>query len=62
MKVLRNLKPKKEHADEARYIGESMRDNVLFLLVQSESNEKNRMTLPRVPCVLEDEDFPITGF
>lgn len=60
--LLRNLQTNKGHVNGARYIAESMADNVLSLPIATGNHKGNRLTLLRIPCDPGDENFPIDGF
>ncbi len=60
--LLRNLCPQEGHVNGARHTVEHMSNNLLHLKVAVGSHAGKRLTLPRVPCGPEDDNFPIPGF
>ena len=60
--LLRNIKTSVGHVNGARYLGESMTPNLLFLRSLFGSRKGARLILPRMNCAISKDDFPIPGF
>ena len=60
--LLRHLDPTAGHVNSARNVIENMTNNLLFLRVTTRSRDGSRLCLPRMPCGLVDDNFPIPGF
>jgi len=60
--LLRNLDRANGHINGARYVIESMTNNILFLKLAVGPHKGKLLALPRMPCGPGSEDFPIPGF
>jgi len=60
--LLLNVDPLNGHVNGARYILESMTNNILFAKLASGTHIGGRIALPRMPCGPGDDNFPVPGF
>lgn len=60
--LLRNVQAANSHVNSARYIVDSMMNNVLFMLSVSERCNGNHLLLPIIPCDSGNEIFSLPGF
>lgn len=62
VELQRNFQPNKRKLDGARYVGESMTNNVLLLLIATGSHKRKRLTIHLIPCDPEANDSLVAGF
>lgn len=60
--LLRNLDVNNWHVNGTRLIVEDLMANVLKLKVAVGDHKGNKLILPRMPCTMNKDEFPVPGF